>query len=147
MSKKIAMVPALLLIVVGVLVATLRSDSDDPAARELRLSKRIACPVCDGETVAESNAVPAREIRADIARRIGNGESDAAIMDYYRSTRERYILVPGDSGIGLVAWGLPVIGLFGAGAALMFAIHRWRSDPRLQANDDDAAVVASARKA
>ena len=145
MNKRLAMGGALLLIVVSVLAAALRSDSNDPSARALRLSKRIACPICDGETVAESNSTPAREIRTDIARRISNGESDAAIMDYYRTTRESDILVPSDSGIGLVAWGLPVVGLLGAGAALVFAMRRWRFDPRLEATADDAALVESMR--
>ena len=144
-NKKVALGAALLLIVAGVLVATLRSESNDPAARALRLSERIACPVCDGETVAESSARTARDIRADIARRISNGESDDTIMDYYRRTFEGSILAPSDSGIGLVAWGLPVAGLMGAGAALLFAMRRWRSDPRLLASDEDTALVESMR--
>ncbi len=137
---------ALMVVVVGIAVAAFRSDSNDPQRRALQLERRIACPVCDGETVDGSNASISRDIRADIAQRIQRGESDDHIMAYYRAHYERYILNPSDGGIGLVAWGLPVVAFVAAAGGLMFAIRRWRAEPRMQATDDDVALVAQARE-
>ena len=50
----------------------------------------------------------ARLFRAGMPRSVLNVANSAG-LDYYRTTRESDILVPSDSGIGLVAWGLPVV--------------------------------------
>ena len=46
---------AVLLIAVAVLVAR-SGPSHTPAARAARLESQLACPVCTGESVADSNA-------------------------------------------------------------------------------------------
>ncbi len=147
MKRGIAQLAALAIIVLCVGFAALRSDNVTPLSRALNLEQQIACPVCDGETVAESNASAAREIRVDIERRVAQHQSDDDIMRYYRQKYPDKVLVPPDSGVGLIAWGLPVFGFVLAAAALIFAVRRWRADPRLVATDADSALVERARKA
>ena len=53
------------------------------AARAHDLATELACPECEGLSVADSNAPTSRAIRADIKRRIAAGQSDAEIRQAY----------------------------------------------------------------
>jgi cytochrome c-type biogenesis protein CcmH len=135
-------------VVVSLAVLVERSQpSDSPAARAQRLERRIACPVCTGESVAESNAPESRAMREDIRDRIADAQSDDEILDAYVSVYgERVLLNPGDRGIALVAWGLPVIVLIVGAAGITIALRKWSREPRLTASADDEVLVARARE-
>jgi cytochrome c-type biogenesis protein CcmH len=129
-----------------VALAVRSQPSDSPAARAARLSRELACPVCDGQSVADSNAPEARQIRDDIPRRIEAGESDQQIRDaYVRAYGDRVLLTPDSSGIGFVAWALPAGVLVVGGAGIVLAIRRWSRTPRLTATADDEALVERER--
>src|SRR4029079_15913410 len=99
--------------VIAVVVLIARSSpSSSASARAARLADELACPVCTGESVADSNAPESRAIRIDIARRIRAGQGDAAIRDAYVAIYgEHVLLTPANSGLGIVAWGVPVLAL------------------------------------
>ena len=144
--QRLMLVGALAVVVSTVFIATLRtSDANDPVSRAQRIVRRIACPICDGESVAESNSSASQEIRNDIARRIRAGESDDEIMDAEARSYGRYILSPSDKGLGLLAWGIPVFAFVIGAVALGFAIRRWHTDPRLVATEADEVLVTRAR--
>jgi cytochrome c-type biogenesis protein CcmH len=131
---------------IGVLVARSQT-SDAPEARARRLERQIACPVCTGESVAESSAPESRAIRTDIRDRIARGESDGTIRDaYVRVYGERIRLNPGNGGLAIVAWGLPVAALIAGLAAIAFALRRWSREPRMPATAEDEVLVARARE-
>ena len=136
-------------IVIAVVVVVVRSaPSDSPAARAERLTHELACPVCEGQSVADSNAPESREIRADIPRRIAAGQSDADIRAFYVSRYgARILLSPANGGLGLVAWMVPVSALLLGLVALAVALRRWSRTPRLAASAADEAIVQSAREA
>ena len=144
-QRRMALWGALAIVVVALVFSAFRSN-DDPASRAQALAGRIACPVCTGESVAESNAPVSVSIRADIRARIDKGESDQQILDFYAQRFPSKMLTPPDRGIGLVAWGLPVIAVLGAAAGLGFALVRWRRQPRMVASAADEALVAEARE-
>lgn len=147
-AKRAAWVALAVVVVVMVVVLFARSGPDNsPRARADRLAHELACPECSGESVADSNSVSARAIRDDIPHRIAQGESDAQIRAAYVSQYgERILLTPSGSGIGVVAWMVPVgallLGLFGIG----FALRRWSRTPRLHASAEDEEIVAHARE-
>jgi cytochrome c-type biogenesis protein CcmH len=141
---------ALGVIIVGALaVLVSRSQPSDSAeARARRLEKQLACPVCTGESVAESNAPEARAIRDDIRDRVDAGETDGEIIDAYAAVYgERVRLNPGDNGLALFAWGVPVVALIAGAAGIAFALRRWSREPRLRASAEDEVLVARAREA
>lgn len=95
--------------------------------RALALEQTIKCPVCRGQSVAESDAPSANAIRVEIARRIDVGESDGEIRTFFAQTLGPDLLVrPAASGLAGLVWVLPVAGLVGGAAALAFAFVRWR---------------------
>jgi cytochrome c-type biogenesis protein CcmH len=133
---------AVVVVIAVVVLADRSGPSSAPAARSARLQSELACPVCTGESVADSNAPESRAIRADIISRIKAGESDAQIRDAYVAVYgESILLTPSNGGIGVVAWGVPVIALVVGAAGIVIALRRWSRTPRLAATADDADVV------
>ena len=133
--------------VAAILALVLRSGADTSTeARAQRLERQLACPVCSGESVAESNVPESRAIRSDIRERIRDGESDREIRDaYVRAYTERILLTPSNGGLGVIAWGVPIVVLVIGAAGIVLALRRWSRTPRLPASADDEAVVARAR--
>ena len=131
----------IVVIAVGVLIARSRPSSS-PSARAARLSSELACPVCTGESVAVSNVPESRAMRLDIAARIKKGQNDAQIRDAYVAIYgEHVLLTPANGGLGVIAWGLPVLALVLGAGGIAFAIRRGSRTPRLAATADDVALV------
>ena len=137
----------LAVVAVGVVVLVVRSRPDNSAeARALRLQHQLACPVCDGQSVFDSNSSQSAAIRADIPRRIAAGQSDAEIRAYYVTRYSEKILeTPSNSGLGIVAWGLPALFLILGAVGIVVAVRRWSNTPRLTATDEDEDIVRRAR--
>lgn len=110
------------------------------------LSEDFACPTCDGQSVAESNAVVAQEIRREIRRQVDAGATDAEITDILIAGYDESIdLRPRASGLVGLVWVLPVfVAVFGA-AGLVVVFRRWQSESGLQSSVDDEAIVAELR--
>ena len=138
---------AAVVVIAVVVLAARSSPSRSPAARATRLDNELACPVCVGESVADSNAPESRAIRADIVTRIRAGQGDGQIRDAYVAIYgEHILLTPSNGGLGVIAWGLP-IGAFVLGAAgITFAVRRWSTAPRLAATAEDEGVVDRERQ-
>lgn len=129
------------LLVAGSVDDTPPSNSD----RVFALTRTIQCPVCDGQPVAESESVIAREIRRDIAARVDAGETDDEIRAYYAATQgEDVLLTPSSEGVTGLVWILPVVGLVCALAGLVVVFRRWRARPVAHATAEDRALVARA---
>jgi cytochrome c-type biogenesis protein CcmH len=134
-------------VIVSVVVLVVRSHPDhSPAARAARLEHQLACPVCEGQSVADSNSPQSRAIRDDIPRRIAAGQTDAEIRAFYVSRyTEKILETPSNSGLGLVAWGLPALAVILGLVGIVVAVRRWSHTPRLTATDADEDIVRRAR--
>jgi cytochrome c-type biogenesis protein CcmH len=120
---------ALMAIVLAVaLIAGTRSEAaQTPAQRALALEQSIKCPVCRGQSVAESDSEASKAIRTEVERRIADGQSDGEIRAYFAQTLGDDILLrPPSSGWGGLVWVLPIAGLVLAGTGIAFAFYRWR---------------------
>jgi len=136
-----------LVVVVGIVVLVVRSRPDNsPAARAARLEQQLACPVCEGQSVADSNSPQSRAIRENIPRQIASGMSDAEIRSYYVARyTEKVLETPSNSGLGVVAWGLPTVAIILGAVGIALAVRRWSTTPRLTATDEDEDIVRRAR--
>lgn len=140
---------ALLVVVVGALFAVGISRDAGPQNQRERIdaiSKRLACPTCDGESVFESRASSSENMRREIARLVAGGQlSDDEIVEAIdASYAQDLTLTPGATGLEAVAWALPVAVAVLAVAGLSVAFVRWRRESERTATDDDRAVVAAA---
>lgn len=75
------------------------------------ITKRIACPTCDGESVYVSRASAAQAIRAEVARQVGAGtRTDDQIVAYIVDRfGGQVLLLPRATGLDALLWVLPVI--------------------------------------
>lgn len=92
--------------------------AEDPVAekRLQALSKELRCLVCQNETIADSNAELAVDLRHEIRGMIKNGQSDAQIIDFLVARYGDFVLYrPPVKGITLLLWvgpaALLVIGM------------------------------------
>jgi cytochrome c-type biogenesis protein CcmH len=129
------------------LVALALGVADDggprtPEERARNLAETVACPACDGQSVAESDAAASRGIRTLIAERIDQGASDDAIRDELVATwGESILLTPDGSGVGGLVWVLPVAALVLALSGVAYVFWRWRGAAAMHASDADRALV------
>jgi cytochrome c-type biogenesis protein CcmH len=130
-------------VVIAIAVVIARSGpSHTASARATRLYNELACPVCTGESVADSNAPESRAIRIDVVRRIRAGQTDGEIRDAYVAEYDEHILLtPSNGGLGVIAWGVPVVALVIGAAGILLALRRWSHTPRLAVTGDDEALV------
>jgi cytochrome c-type biogenesis protein CcmH len=135
-------------VVVSLVVLVVRSRPDNsPAARASRLEHQLACPVCEGQSVADSNSPQSRAIRDDIPRRIAAGQTDGEIRAFYVARyTEKILETPSNSGLGIIAWGLPAVAVILGLAGIFVAVRRWSHTPRLTATDEDEDIVRRARE-
>jgi cytochrome c-type biogenesis protein CcmH len=104
---------ALLVIVVGLLPGEADADPDQ---RAQYLSERIACPWCDGQSLAESDSPVARDLVVILREKIDAGWSDGEIYDFFASSYgEHVVLDPPLTGWGVALWAVPAVALITGG--------------------------------
>jgi len=62
-------------------------------ARARALSKNIRCLVCQNQSIDDSNASLARDLRVIVRERLVAGETDEAILDYLVSRYGEFVLL------------------------------------------------------
>lgn len=116
---------------------------DDPVleARARALSEGLRCLVCRNESIDESNAELARELRILVRERIAAGDSDEEVIDYLVGRYGEYVLLrPRADGINRVLWLAPPVMLLGAlGVAVLALRRRRRGAPEAGLSEEEAA--------
>jgi cytochrome c-type biogenesis protein CcmH len=101
----------------------------DPAleARARSLSRELRCVVCQNQSIDDSAAEVAHDMRVAVRERLSAGDSDRAVMDYMVARYGDYVLLePPFKARTLVLWlGAPLL-LLVAAAALFLAARRTR---------------------
>jgi cytochrome c-type biogenesis protein CcmH/NrfF len=133
-----------LLVVALLTVGTTRDNG--PLTQSDRIdsiTKHIACPTCDGESVYVSRASAAEAIRNQVARDVSAGKmtDDEIIGSIADRFKAKVLLVPRATGVDSLVWILPIAVLVCAVAGLWVAFRRWRSENRGEATADDIALV------
>jgi cytochrome c-type biogenesis protein CcmH len=114
----------------GALLAVPAYAVSDPAellpdrTQELRaeaIGHQLRCLVCQNESVEESNADLARDLRRIIRQRVVAGDSDQQVIDWMVARYGDFVrLRPPFNATTLMLWGAPLIALLaGIGAALL----------------------------
>ena len=110
------------------------------------ISQRLACPVCDGESVYESQASAATNIKLQIKSLIEQGKfSDDQIIQYINTQYQTQTqLVPKASGFDAIVWVVPVLAGVLAIAGLTVAFRRWKLAADTVPSDADRELVDNA---
>jgi cytochrome c-type biogenesis protein CcmH len=103
----------------------------DPAkeARARNLSRELRCMVCQNQSIDDSEAPLARDLRLLVRERIAGGDSDAQVIDFLVARYGEFVLLkPPLEPHTLLLWLLPPFALAGGGLALWLNWRR-RSKP------------------
>lgn len=102
----------------------------DPAmqARYERLTRELRCLVCQNQTIADSNAGLAVDLRREVRELMADGKSDADIHDFLTTRYGDFVLYqPPVKPRTYLLWAAPVLLLLGGvGAALLVVMRRAR---------------------
>ena len=126
--------------------ATEAALAADPVAekRLQHLSEELRCLVCQNQTIADSNAELAQDLRREIRGMIKDGKSDKEIIDFMVVRYGDFVLYrPPVKGITLLLWGGPValmlLGLFALVRYLRRRATRIADDRPLSADETSRA--------
>lgn len=133
------------LLVVGILAVGSTRDSGPltQSDRIDRITQRIACPECNGESVYVSQAPASVNIRNEVARKVAAGQlTDDEIVGYIESSfGGRVLLVPRATGFDALVWVLPVVVFVCAASGLAVAFRRWKGQDTGDATAADIKLV------
>jgi cytochrome c-type biogenesis protein CcmH/NrfF len=125
-------VPWMLLsaVVIAALVIGTRPEGTRTEEERIQaIAETIACPACNGQSVASSDAPASQNIRTEIARRVEAGESpDEIRAAFAQRFGDDILLNPPRSGAAAAVWVIPVVAIVAAGTGLAFAFRRWRRE-------------------
>ncbi len=137
-------VPAALLCLV--LLGAALAQQVELDTRAFDIARQLRCPVCTSESVADSSAELAQQMREIIQQQLDEGRTEQEILAFFQQRYGDWILLdPPKRGLHLVVWALPVAaGVLGV-AALVVVGRRWvsRSREPVEADPEDIARVRS----
>jgi len=110
----------------------------DPAleARAREVSKGLRCLVCRNESIDESNADLARDMRILLRERIAGGDTDAEAVAFLVDRYGEYVLLrPTATGANLILW-IAGPAMLLAGGVIAGVYLRRRAAARPAASDD-----------
>ena len=106
------------------LAAPALASEQHPTLAELE--GELMCPICEGETLAQSDSPAAQRIKAYIQQRIAAGATRSQIkQELVDQWGKRILAAPERHGFDLIAWLLPLAGVVGGATVLGFLAWRW----------------------
>jgi cytochrome c-type biogenesis protein CcmH len=136
------LIAALLVCTLALPVMAVQPDEvlDDPAleSRARALSTGLRCVVCRNESIDESNADLARDMRIVLRERLVAGDTDAQAVQFLVDRYGEYVLLnPSRDGVNLILWAAaPGMLLLGLGVAVVAIRRRAPAPPPLTPEDE-----------
>ena len=107
-------------------------------ARARTISAELRCMVCQNQSIDDSNADLARDLRLLVRKRLTDGDTDQQVLDYIVSRYGEFVLLkPRFERETLVLWLLTPLLLIGGGLALWLQARR-----RGRRNSEGAGLTA-----
>ncbi|RFU13967.1 cytochrome c-type biogenesis protein CcmH [Rhodobacteraceae bacterium W635] len=120
---------------------------DDPALenRARDISAGLRCVVCRNESIDESNAELASDLRLLVRERLVEGDTNAEVVDYIVARYGEYVLLrPNTEGANILLWlAGPALALLGLGLSVGYI----RSQSRRRAAGDGATKLSEEEEA
>lgn len=99
------------------------------AALEVRtaaVASTLRCPVCQGESIQDSPAELAQQMRAVVRERLRAGETPEQIQAYFVSKYGEWILLePRMTGLNIALYAWPVALVVGGLVLVVILVRRW----------------------
>jgi len=104
---------------------------DDPAleARARELSSHLRCLVCQNQSIDDSNAELARDLRVLVRERLVAGDADEEVIDFVVSRYGEFVLLKPRMNLrNLALWATPLV-VIGAGGVFLLTRRRRKAGP------------------
>jgi cytochrome c-type biogenesis protein CcmH len=116
-------------------IATVRQADSALDAQVRAISAVLRCPVCQGESIQDSPAELAQQMRAIVRVQLEEGRSPDEIKEYFVARYGEWILLePKMTGLNILLYLFPVV-LVAGGLAFVFVIVRRWTSTRIAAPD------------
>jgi len=118
----------------------------DPAleARARALSQELRCLVCQNQSIDESNADLAHDLRVLLRQRLTAGDTDRQVLDYVVARYGVFVLLdPPFLRATYLLWLVPPLLVLGAGIFVVVRAQRRRPDPELPALSEEERARAA----
>ena len=143
MRRAPTLLPALFLLCAlfarsGLAAEALPTEMDPvSAARAVKLAEKLRCLVCQNQTILDSNAELANDLRGQIREQIAAGRTDSEILDYMVTRYGDFVLYqPPFKATTVLLWGGPALLVIG-GALVLFRNLRRRQAAEAPLSDDE----------
>lgn len=113
---------------------------DDPVLedRARGLSAELRCMVCQNQSIDDSNAELARDLRVLVRERILAGDSDEEVIEYVVSRYGEFVLLrPSFNMRNAALWASPVLLILGGGGFIFYATRNRRRQEVAKLTDDE----------
>jgi cytochrome c-type biogenesis protein CcmH len=112
-------------------------------ARARHIGQSLRCLVCQNESIDESEAGLARDLRQIVRERIEAGDTDQQVIDFIVARYGQFVLLkPPVKPETWILWFGPPLLIAGAGSALLWRARRKRSIAEPPLSPDEEAALA-----
>ena len=116
------------------------SDAD-LEARTTAVASTLRCPVCQGESIQDSPAELAQQMRAIVRERLRAGETPEQIQAYFMARYGEWILLkPRRTGLNIVLYALPIALVVGGLILVIVLVRRWTT-PENSAAEQSSPLI------
>ena len=116
-------------------------------ARARALSQQLRCMVCQNQSIDDSDAPLARDLRLLVRERIAHGDSDKQVMDFLVARYGPFVLLkPPLNPHTMLLWFLPPLALAGGAIAIVLYARR-RGNWTGMVSQNEAAPLTSEEQA
>ena len=114
-------------------------------ARARELSRELRCMVCQNQSIDESEAPLARDLRLLVRERITKGDTDQQVLDFLVVRYGEFVLLkPPLESRTIILWALPPVALLAGAVGLFFAVRRRRTvqlEPATLSNEEQRRLA------
>ena len=115
-------------------------------ARARALSQQLRCMVCQNQSIDDSDAPLARDLRLLVRERIAHGDSDKQVMDFLVARYGPFVLLkPPLNRHTMLLWFLPPLALAGGALAMVLYARRRGNRSGILSRNDAAPLTAEER--
>jgi len=133
----------LAVMVLGIQSVSLAQEGKSIDDQTKEISYLLMCPVCQGQSVGESNSNLANDMRDIIRKQLEQGKSKEEILTYFvNSYGESILATPPPKGINWLLWLLPAVGIIVGGIGITLFLFKAQKDERKENSPADNAQAS-----
>jgi cytochrome c-type biogenesis protein CcmH len=131
----------LLAVVMPALAIDTEAAFDDPVLqhRYEAINRELRCLVCQNQTIADSNATLAQDLRREVREMIAAGKTDAEIREFMIERYGDFVLYrPRMTAQNFLLWAAPVLLLLVGAVVLVRVVRRKAQESKLEPDGPEA---------